>query len=509
MTLKRLLSTPWFWPWVLLVLLSIAAHLWLLDQRPFHSDEAVHAKLAYDFLHQGDYQYDPTYHGPLLYFIVSLFYLVLGDSDFTARLPSAVLGVLMLALIFRLRRPFGMRTAWFVGLLFTISPLCLYYSRFLRMDMLELFTASACFLSAYRAALHGERRYWLWSAFWAGLAVATKENAYVTMVLAVATAVLTASACDRFPRPGDVTRLAARHARPLIAAGSIFVLVTVTLYTVALRQPQDWLFAIEAVRFWTGQHHIERIGGPWWYHLFRLGVYEFLVMGAAAVWILRRAKLRRIELALLIFGLGSLVMYANLGEKVPWLGVHQLWAFFPLAGAQLARTFGPMGSWWGRAVAGAALAATVAVSFNANFVHPFRSPTGARMEALHFSETAPELLELAARITARGGDRDRPVASVSGHAVWPLAWYWRDQPVQWRVLKEADRPRLVVVNSSFRDELEAELGDDYEYREVQVRYWWHPERRAPTAAEFLRYLVWREPWMPPVVASSIVATRKQ
>ena len=36
-----------------------------------------------------------------------------------------------------LRRPFGGRAAWFTGLLFTISPLFLYYGRFQRMDLLE------------------------------------------------------------------------------------------------------------------------------------------------------------------------------------------------------------------------------------------------------------------------------------------------------------------------------------------------------------------------------------
>ncbi|MCU0234441.1 MAG: hypothetical protein MUE90_10495, partial [Thermoanaerobaculales bacterium] len=58
---KRLL------PWVLLVALSLALHLWLLGERSFHHDESIHAQTSYQLLQTGAYRYDPTYHGPLLY----------------------------------------------------------------------------------------------------------------------------------------------------------------------------------------------------------------------------------------------------------------------------------------------------------------------------------------------------------------------------------------------------------------------------------------------------------
>ena len=53
-------------PWVLLVAVSLVLHLWLLDARSFHHDEAIHAHSSYDLVKNGNYRYDPTYHGPLL-----------------------------------------------------------------------------------------------------------------------------------------------------------------------------------------------------------------------------------------------------------------------------------------------------------------------------------------------------------------------------------------------------------------------------------------------------------
>ena len=56
--------------------LSAALHLVGLGERSFHHDEAIHAKLSYDLAFAKSYRYDPTYHGPLLYYLTALTYRV-------------------------------------------------------------------------------------------------------------------------------------------------------------------------------------------------------------------------------------------------------------------------------------------------------------------------------------------------------------------------------------------------------------------------------------------------
>jgi hypothetical protein len=185
----------------------------------------------------------------------------------------------------------------------------------------------------------------------------------------------------------------AEHRWHLLAAIAAAVVVTVPLFTVGFRHPGDWFFPYKAISYWWGQHSIERVAGPPWYHLPRLALYEFLPITAALVWAVRRGKkMRTLEWSLLLFGVASIGMYCYLGEKVPWLGVHQVWAFIPLAGLQLARTFGPHGVWWSRTLVGVGLAATLVTTFVANFVLDEISPNLDRVEALIYVQTSPEIL---------------------------------------------------------------------------------------------------------------------
>ena len=257
-----------------LLLLSAVLHLADLGGRSFHHDESIHAHSSYQLLHHGQYRYDPTYHGPLLYYLTATSYIVFGDSDFSARLPIALSGIFMVVVAWFLRRPLGEWAAWWTGLLLTISPICLYYGRFLRMDMLELVTASAAGVAVWRA-VRGHPAAWIWAGVWTALAVATKENAYVTAALVALVWGLMAGAtglrATRLPAmTGSGQRsvalgivrwplLAARdmlirlggwvrlHRYGLGVAGAVAFLLLVPLYTVGFKHPEDSFFPGRAI----------------------------------------------------------------------------------------------------------------------------------------------------------------------------------------------------------------------------------------------------------------------
>jgi uncharacterized protein (TIGR03663 family) len=495
------------WPWLALLVLSLALHLWGLGDRSFHHDEAIHAHSSFNLVQNGIYRYDPTYHGPLLYYLTAAGYALAGDSDFTARLPIALAGVLLIAVAWSLRRPFGERAAWWMGLLATLSPITLYYGRFLRQDVLVMLASSAAFTAAWRAA-RGRPRAWLWVGAWAALAFAVAEHAYVTVALVgLSWAVMVVLVGLRRGLPQTLDFLA-RHRWDLVGGVAVAVLVAVPLYTVFFAHPEDWFFPGKAIRYWWGQHAIARVAGPWWYHLPRLALYEFLIFGAAAAWVVGRwRRLRRIELSLLVFGLLSLAMYAYLREKVAWLGVHQLWAFLPLAGMQLAKTFSPRGRLWSRALAVAALAATAVVSFAANFVLDEISPNFPRVESLIYVQTCPELkavVEDGLRLHREGVD---PVAAVAGESGWPLTWYWRATPVWWDLPKAPMRPPLVLCNPEQEADARRRLGPGYTAQRIPLRGWWLMEDRAPGAGQLLRYAFSRVPWSP-IGSSDVVVLRR-
>jgi len=475
-------------------MVSLALHLWLLGARTFHHDEAIHAHAAYDLVQTGNYRYDPTYHGPLLYYLTAGVFAVAGDSDFTARLPIALAGVLLIAVAWSLRRPLGERAAWWTALLATISPSFLYYGRFLRMDILEVLTASAALVAVWRAA-HRRSSAWLWVGVWTGLAFATKENAYVTAALiAVVTGMMATASGLRRAVP-DALGWAQRHRWGLITAAAAAVVVTVPLYTVGFRYPGDWFFPSKAISYWWQQHSIERVAGPPWYHLPRLALYDFLPILAALGWALRRRRrMRTLEWSLLLFALSSVGMYCYLGEKVPWLLVHQVWAFLPLAGMQMARTFGPRGRWWSRGLAGAGLSATVVISLTAVFVLDEISPAQRRVEALIYVQTCPEILPPVAEGYRLAADGANPVAAVGGEAAWPLSWYWRRTPTWWSPPTAGMRPPLVFCNPEKTAEVRRGLGPGYVAERLPLRAWWLMEAQRPSVGEILRYVFTRVPW---------------
>ena len=482
------------WPWLVLLLITAALHLWALDHRSFHHDEAIHAKLSFDLSEHGTYHYDPTYHGPLLYYLTALSYNVFGDSDFSARLPIALAGIGMLWVAWKLRRPFGNRAAWWTGLLFTISPMFLYFGRFLRMDMLEVFTASGAMLAWY-SIVRGEPRSWIQLGVWTGLAFATKENAYVTIALIGVTCVLLAADKGfRTVAPAAFNWLAGRRFG-VAASLATFVLVTVPIYTVGFTRPGDWNFPVKAISYWWAQHSVQRVGGPWWFHLPRLAEYEFFVLIAATVWIVRRRnRLKQIELFLFVFGVMSILMYIYLGEKVPWLGVHQVWAFLPLAGAQLARSLGRQGRWWSRSLAILGLSLTAVVSFTANFVLEEITPAQERVESLHFVQTSPELAGVMREGLAAIEEQGNTVASVSGEAVWPLTWHWRHIPVSWIPPQPGLRPPLVVCDPEKEAATREALGQGYAGERIPLRSWWLMYQGQPSVLDVARYFLTRVPW---------------
>ncbi len=481
-------------PWLLLVVVSLTLHLWGLGERAYHHDEAIHAHASYSLLKNGTYRYDPTYHGPLLYYLTASTFAVAGDSDFTARLPIALSGVLIIAVAWASRRILGARPAWWAAFLATISPIWLFYGRFLRMDILEVLVASCAFVALWRA-VRGSRRAWVWIGVWTALAFATKENAFVTAALVGAVAGLLLLSTG----PRRAWRLAidwiVRHRWGILASIGAAVVVTVPLFTVGFRHNDDWFFPYKAISYWWGQHSIERVAGPPWYHLPRLALYEFLPIAAGLAWAVRRGRrMGVLERSLVAFAVASVAMYAYLGEKVPWLGVHQVWAFLPLAGFQLTRTFGPHGVWWSRALAGIGLAATLATTLVANFVLDEISPKHDRVEALIYVQTCPELLPPvaeASRLAAEGAD---PATAVSGEAAWPYTWYFRKTPTWWAEPARGMRPPLVFCDIGQEREVRRLLGPGYSSQRLPLRGWWVMEDLKPSLGEIVRYVFTRRPW---------------
>lgn len=495
--------------WIALGVLALALRLVDLGVRPPHHDEAVHAHFAHQLLVYGAYRYDPTYHGPLLFYVTAPVFAVLGESMTTARLYPALAGAGLVLLPLALRRRVGGGAAWWTGLVLAISPTFTYYSRFARNDVpVALFTAAALVLF-----LRVRRSGWRplpWVGVAAALHAVSKETFYVTLPLLGAGGAAVAIQVGAAEGVRRVRRWLARFAVPLATAVLWFVAICATAYTFVFIHPDDFFFPLKAIRYWYEQHNIQRVGGPWFYHLPRLALYEGLIVGAALWRVARRQRrLRRVELFCFVWGGASVAMYAYLGEKVPWLLVHQVLPFALLAGAELADVWSRRRRLPGRVFTVVLLAGTVWSMISVTFVHPTITTSSPHAELLVFVQTTPEAEELARQgLALQLSDRDPVVAAVAGEAAWPLSWQWRNLSVWWGLPQRGSRPPLVVCNLPDETTVGELLGSGYSRRVIPLRAWWVEEWRRTGVREIVRWYFTRRAWSP-IGATEIAVFERQ
>ena len=157
--------------------LALLARLWNLGWRVAHQDEARVADWILHYMEVGAWTYRPIIHGPFLPHVNGVVFDLLGPSDFTMRLVVAVVGALLVVTPWLLRERLSQPALVATSLFFAANPVLLYYSRFMRNDLLLaafMFTAFGLFV---RALDTGKARYLYAAALPFALAFTTKENA--------------------------------------------------------------------------------------------------------------------------------------------------------------------------------------------------------------------------------------------------------------------------------------------------------------------------------------------
>lgn len=153
--------------WLILLLGAAVSRFWDLGYRALHHDESLHAYYSWVFSNGSQpYVHHPLMHGPFLFHLNALVYLLFGASDATSRFAPALAGVLIVGLpwLLRDRRFLGPWGALSAGIMLTISPSFLYYTRYIRHDP---YTALGSLLLAIAIIryLQTPQRKWMLTAF--------------------------------------------------------------------------------------------------------------------------------------------------------------------------------------------------------------------------------------------------------------------------------------------------------------------------------------------------------
>ncbi len=321
----------------LTVLLAASLRFPDLDLKPLHSDEGVNGWFSLRLEWWGLYRYRPSdYHGPFLYYVNQLLFRLLGPSEFSLRLGTALAGTLLPLCLLPLRRylkPTGMFCA---ALLLATSPTMVYFAR-TNIHETWLIVASTLWAAGLIRYCQSGRRCWaLLSSASAALAFANKETALITLGslgCGLTWAWLMGSEESAGPHLDDpelfsganrrqaLNSLMQMPWRDLLAGMLLFSAIIALLFS----SMGSWLPGIgaffEAFLRWTEHGLSGRNQSKEWSYFLNLlmesnGLIPLLGAGTASIWALRARH--RSGLFFSGWALSALLAYSLIPYKTPW-----------------------------------------------------------------------------------------------------------------------------------------------------------------------------------------------
>lgn len=175
---------------ILLIILALAifTRFYMLGERVMSHDESLHTRFSYNLYADGNFEHTPLMHGPILFHATALSYALFGVNDFSARIYTAVLGVLLVMSPILFRRWLGRWGTIIASGLLLISPLMMYYNRYIRHDTPSMLFAVTMLwaIMMYLSGPPNQRRraHWLYIIAAAMiLNLGSKETAFIYIAI--------------------------------------------------------------------------------------------------------------------------------------------------------------------------------------------------------------------------------------------------------------------------------------------------------------------------------------
>jgi uncharacterized protein (TIGR03663 family) len=323
---------------ILILILTIFLRFWALDIKLLHHDEAIHSWFSFELLTKGTWIYDPSYHGPFLYYVTAGMFSVFGDSDLVARLLPALFGTLLIPLVYCIYRIgyINKNQTLIASLFIALSPDMVYFSRFLRHDIFMLFFTFLLLVALLYYFERRQMRFVLIAAVAMAGALCCKEEMPVILLIFVSFFIFSIW-------KGNLT-LPASWKRDLMIGLILVTAIMSVLYTGFGAHPetlagQNFQITAQGVHFemnttgwykavdhWTGMHKQQRLGGPYYFYIPFYLLYELPIFILAIIGTLQFI-LSGVDLTLAYKRLKNIILTRNLRLKTGQLAeisLHQL-----------------------------------------------------------------------------------------------------------------------------------------------------------------------------------------
>ena len=337
------------WILILAVLLAGGAffRFWRLNDRPMHTDEAVHAIKMGTLLEEGAYIYNPDeYHGPTLNYSTLITAVIRGEkslaelNESTLRAVPAIYGILLCLTPIFFIRDMGKRAVLLSIALLAFSPAFTFYSRYYIQEMLLVFF-TACFLGCLWNWLRSGGVFWaVFAGISLGLMHATKET-FIFAIIALVPAILYYLFLDEKVN-GKAIKISGIVALLLSA-----VIVSVLFFSSFGTNPHGIIDSVTTYVNWAaraGDHSIHC--HPWYYYLDLVTWIEFFepvswnediipafaLFGLLIAFSNRAMRQYKLVRFISIYTCCLVFIYSAIAYKTPWCMLSFLYGMVLLAG---------------------------------------------------------------------------------------------------------------------------------------------------------------------------------
>ena len=182
--LNKPLFTNWNITWEtllfgIILLLAVLSRFYDLGARVISHDETSHVYYAWRLFQGMGYSHDPITHGPFQFHFLALIYFLLGDNDYTVRIPAAITSVAAIIFLWKYRRYLGKWGTLGASLMFMISPYLLYYGRYTRNEAFSVLFGVVSIWAILRYLETNQPRFLYWLTAATALHFTAKETAFI------------------------------------------------------------------------------------------------------------------------------------------------------------------------------------------------------------------------------------------------------------------------------------------------------------------------------------------
>ncbi len=420
---------------LVILAVAIATRLFMLTARPMDHDESIHAYLSYILLKEHAYRYDPAFHGPFLYFATAGLFWLFGDSEFVARLLPVLFSLIAVVVAFNFKRWIG-KGAYVFTFLMLFAPSILYYSRYLRNDIILVGSFLVVVYCYFRYLESGLERFVYAGVLFFTIMICSKENSYIYLFVFVSFLILYGLLCEglEYVRR-KLLEWNLKKVRMVLISTLIFTSIFVFLYTAGF---SDWSglerATVGAVEYWIKMHELRDHWEPIYYYSLMFLSYSFMPLFLSIVSVpeffgrLREGRITRFEAFAFYWFVMSIIAYHVLSHKVPWLLVHMVTPM-ALFGSTYVEELDKKIVFRNLKVFRVMLVILAISTVYTSFYVTYVDYNDAVNQMLIYIQVQPSAVELAHRIVELYEHHQSVVVYEPTNDYWPLPWYLRHYPI--------------------------------------------------------------------------------